>query len=144
MELILSALKFLFVGFFGLIAALFLLALIFGKRIKKEWEFEAEFHDADGREFAEFDIEKSRIQKQEADYTVKPKLRLKHASLAPGRTVRAFVDDVLVLEGKVTSKGRVWFREDQVVNRPGNVAAGQVCRIEIEGGESFTAELRPD
>ena len=115
-----------------------------GKRIKKEWEYEAEFHDADGREFAEFDIEKSRIEKVEADYTVKPKFRMRHDSLALHSSVRVYLDDVLVLEGQVMKAGRVWLRKDDVRNRPESVTVGQVCRVELGSGESFSAELKPD
>ena len=144
MELIFTAIKWLFLGFFGLIGALILLAIVFGKRVKKEWDYEAEFRDADGREFAEFDIELSRIEKVEADYTVKPKFRMRHDALTAGSTVRVYLEDLLVLEGTVTKAGRVWLRKDDVRNSPESAAVGQVCRVELSSGETFSAELKLD
>ena len=49
LELIFAVFKYVLTGFFGLIALLFVAALVFGKRIRKRWELEAEFHDAGGR-----------------------------------------------------------------------------------------------
>ena len=144
MEIIFSAMKTLVLGFFGLIVVVVVLALIFGKRIRKQWEYEATFRDGGGREFAEFEVEKSRIEKVEADYAVKPKLWMRHPSLAAGQTVRVFVNDVLVLEGRVETAGRIRLGRDHVVNRPESFAAGQACRVELASGEQFTAPLKPD
>ena len=64
MENVFSMVLYLIYGFLGLLAVLFVLAMLFGKRIRKQWEFEAEFRDAAGREFGELDIESSRIEKE--------------------------------------------------------------------------------
>ena len=88
MEFVFTLFKYFVFGFFFLIVFLFAFAAIFGKRIKKQWEFEAEFRDAKGKEFGEFDIEMSRIEKEEPDYTFKAKFRMRHASLEMGKTVQ--------------------------------------------------------
>ena len=81
MEIVFDVIKYLVFGFFGLVGLLIVAALVFGKRIKKQWEFEAEFRDASGREFGEFDIEMSRIEKEEPDYTLKASFHMRHESL---------------------------------------------------------------
>jgi hypothetical protein len=83
METLFSLVVYLLYGFFGLLLLLFILAIVFGKRIKKLWEYEAEFRDAGGREFGEFDFEKSRIVKDESEYSFKAKFKMRHESLAP-------------------------------------------------------------
>ena len=144
MEAIVTVFKFLFFGAFGLVGALILLALVFGKRIKKRWEYEAEFRDASGREFGEVDIEMSRIEKEESDYTFKASLRLRHERLVPHSTVRVEIDDRIVLEGQVDKPGFIHLGKDHVrdiVDRP---AAGQDCRILVGGAVLASAELLPD
>ena len=54
-----------FIGLIGLIGALVALALIFGKRIDRKWEYEAEFHDRWGNEIGEFDIGDSSVDRGE-------------------------------------------------------------------------------
>ncbi len=81
MEALFTIVKYLFFGFIGLIALLVIVVVIFGKRIHKRWEYEADFLDSNGREFGEFEIELSRIEKEEPDDTLKVKLRMRHPSL---------------------------------------------------------------
>ena len=107
MDIVFTIVKYLIFGFFGLIGLLVVLALLFGKRIIKQWEFEAEFRDVKGREFGEFDIELSRIAKEETEDTFKAKFRMRHALLGAGQRVQVFLDDTLVLEGNVETEGRI-------------------------------------
>ena len=88
MDTLFSIVVYILYGFFGFLLLLFILALLFGKRIKKKWEFEAEFRDDDGREFGEFDIEMSRIVKEEPDFSFKAKFKLRHESLEAGQVCR--------------------------------------------------------
>lgn len=144
MDIIFTIFKYFVFGFFFLIVFLFAVAAIFGKRIKKQWELEAEFRNANGKEFGEFDIEMSRIEKEEPDYTFKGKFRMRHASLEIGQTVQVFVDDVLVIEGQVEKAGRVYLDKTKIVNAVPDAAAGQMCRVVIGGREAFAEALVPD
>ena len=144
MGVISTILEVLVFGFIGLVAALIGIALIFGKRIRKEWEFEAEFRDERGREFGEFDIESSRIEKQEPDFTLKAKFRMRHAALQPHKVVEIYLDDLLVLQGSVNEAGRIRLDNRNLRNTPTAVAAGQTCAVAIGGSTMFSEPLRPD
>lgn len=141
MEGILSLLLY---GFFGLLFLLIAVTLIFGKRVKKQWEYEAEFRDEGGVEFGEFEIELSQIQKEEPSPTVKAELKLRHESLIQHRTVQALIDDRLILEGMVTTPGRIRIRKRMGEADAGSVSSGQICRIRIGGSEQFEEPLRRD
>ncbi len=97
-DFVLTVFKYIGLGFLLLIV----FALVFGKRVKKKWEYEAEFRDEAGREFGEFDIELSQIQKQEPGYTLKAEFHMRHELLGHLQTVQVFLDDLLMLEGEVT------------------------------------------
>ena len=144
MDVIFSIVKYIFLGFFGLIGVLFLLALIFGKRIVKQWDFEAEFRDEQGREFGELDIELSHIAKKETEDTFKAKLRLKHASLERGQRVQVFLDEVLILEGNAEVAGRILLTEEHIKTSLTTASAGQVCRVVYGGRERFTQAIEKD
>lgn len=134
---VITFLFYAFFGFFGLLLLLILLAIVFGKRIVREWDYEAEFHDSSGREFADFDIEKSRIEKDEPDFTVKAKFKMRHASLALHQTIQVFIDDTLVLEGMVKKPGRIYLTSKQHLQTSvDEVKAGQICRI-VSGGRTL-------
>ncbi len=144
MDFIFSILKIIFFGFFGLIGLLFLLALIFGKRIVKQWEYEAEFRDGGGREFGEFDIELSRVAKKETEDTFKAKFRLRHDTLGLGQRVQVFLDDVLVLEGKVETAGRILLTEEHIKTALTTASKGQICRVAYGGVEQFSQVIVED
>ena len=144
METLFDILKLLFFGFFGLILLLVVLALLFGKRIRKQWEFEADFRDASGREFGEFEIELSRIEKEESDYTLKAKFRMRHASLTKHAVVQVYIENTLVLEQMVETEGRVFVLRAQLLNPVDQVSAGQMCRVLVGGTEIASAEFHPD
>ena len=144
MDAIISIIKIIFFGFFGLIGLLFLLALIFGKRVVKQWEFEAEFRDEQGREFGEFDIELSRVAKKETEDTFKAEFRLRHNSLGQGQRVQVFLDEVLVLEGNVETAGRIRLTEDDIQIALTTASAGQTCRVVYGGIERFSQAIVKD
>jgi hypothetical protein len=144
MDAIFSIVKIIFFGFFGLIGVLFLLALVFGKRIVKQWDFEAEFRDEQGREFGELDIELSHIAKKETEDTFKAKFRLKHASLEQGQRLQVFLDDALILEGNVETAGRILLAGKHVKTPLTTASAGQVCRVVYGGRERFTQAIEKD
>lgn len=144
MEIVFNVIKYSVIGFFGLLVVLIVVAILFGKRVRKQWEFEAEFRDASGREFGEFEIESSRIEKEEPDYTIKAKLRLRHDSLHPGLVLQVYIDDLLVVEETVEKPGRIFVRSKALRNPVETVQAGQRCRIVSDGATLFEAEFHPD
>ena len=144
MEALFSIVLYLLFGFFGLLLLLFVLAVLFGKRIEKRWEYEAEFRTPGGREFGEFDIELSRIARDETEYSFKAEFRMQHESLAKGQMVEVYLDDTLVLKGNVSSAGRIYLRNKAVINEISDPEEGQVCRVVWGGIEQFRASLRPD
>ncbi|MDJ0907120.1 MAG: hypothetical protein QNI96_13960 [Woeseiaceae bacterium] len=144
MEILLTIIKYLVFGFAGLIGLLVVVVMLFGKRIHKRWEFEADFRDATGREFGEFEIQLSRIEKEEPEDTLKAKLRLRHPSLVQHATVQVFIDDTLVLEKMVEKEGRIYVRTKDLVNPVDSVTAGQVCRVVVGGTVIASAGFHPD
>jgi hypothetical protein len=144
METLFSLVVYLLYGFFGLLLLLFILAIVFGKRIKKLWEYEAEFRDAGGREFGEFDFEKSRIVKDESEYSFKAEFKMRHESLEAGQRVQVFLDDLLVMEGTADRTGRILLGKDAIVNEVEEPRKGQTCRVLYGGLERFTAPVKPD
>lgn len=144
MDTLFSIVLYILYGFFGLLLLLFVLAMLFGKRIRKQWEFEAEFRDENGREFGEFDIEMSRIDKDEAEYSFKAKFRLRHESLELGQRVQVYLDDLLVMEGIVETAGRIHLKQGAVVGEATGASAGQLCRVVYGGLERFAEPVRPD
>lgn len=137
MDFIFTIIKYVFFGFFGIIGVLFLLALVFGKRVVKQWEYEAEFRDENGREFGEFDIELSHIPKEESVDSFKAEFKMRHASLEAGQRVQVFLDETLVSEGTVAKTGRVRLGNDDIVTPLDKASAGQVCRVVYGGVEQF-------
>jgi hypothetical protein len=144
MEIVFTIFKYFVFGFFFLIVLLFALAAIFGKRIKKQWEYEAEFRDTAGKEFGEFDIEMSRIEKEEPDFTFKSSFRMRHESLREGQEVQVYVEDLLAMEGIVEKAGRVYLDRTKIVNAVSNAEVGQRCRVMLDDQEMFSATLEHD
>ena len=144
MDFLFSAILYLLFGFFGLIFLAFVLALLFGKRIKKEWEYEADFRDEAGREFGEFECEMSKIVKQEQDFTFKAEFSMRHESIEKGQMIEVYVEDTLVLQGNAIRDGRAWLDNDALVNEVSRPSTGQICRVVWGGQEQFQAPLAPD
>lgn len=144
MDVIFTILKYSIFGFFGLILVLIVLALLFGRRVRKQWEYEAEFRDEKGREFGEFEIESSRVEKQQADFTVKARFYLRHPGLRAQQRVQVFLEDALVMEGHVQQAGHIRLGNDHMHNVPDHVQEGQQCRIEIDTSEFASASLVRD
>lgn len=144
MDVIFAILKYAVLGFFGLIALLFLLALLFGKRKRTEWEYEAEFRDARRRKIGEFDVERSRIENEEQDFTQKYSFYLRHPELPPQGTVRVWLDDVLVLEGMVHHEGHIRMGNCNLQNDIAKPQTGQLAKVECNGRKLFASPVHPD
>lgn len=140
MDIFLSALKWIGLGFVGLIV----FAFVFGKRVKKLWEYEAEFRDDSFKEFCEFEVEMSKIEKEEADYTLKFEFYLRHESVKLHQPVQVFVDDLLVLEGMPEKDGYVRLGNDHMQNTLDEPSAENNCRVVIGGEEVLSQALRRD
>ncbi|MEM7432760.1 MAG: hypothetical protein AAF351_12625 [Pseudomonadota bacterium] len=144
METLFEIAKYLVIGFFGLIGLLIVIAVIFGKRVYKQWEYEADFKDASGREFGEFEVELSRIDKEEVDDTLKAKLKMRHEALVLNASVDVFIDQTKVLETTVEKAGRVFTRDTPLLPSFDGVSAGQTCRVLVDGVEIASAEFHKD
>ena len=144
MEAIFSLIKYAFLGLLALLGLLVVAALLFGKRVRKQWEYEAEFHDENGREYGEFDIELSQIEKEESQPTVKAKLQMRHPSLTEHQMVQVRLDKRVVLEGMVETAGRVFISRTFGESDFDTVAAGQICHVMVGGTELAAEPLRPD
>ena len=144
MEAVLSVIKYLVLGVIGLVVLLVVITVLFGKRVIKKWEIEAEFRDADGRELGEFEVELSRIDKKEPDYTLKAKFHMRHPALTQHATVQVYIEDTLVLERRVVKEGRVHVMRSELVNPVGNDALGKTCRVVVGSTEIASAEFHPD
>lgn len=145
METVFSIVKFLFLGFFGLIGLLFVLAVLFGKRKITQWEYEADFRDERGREFGEFDIELSRIEKEQPEFSLKAKFKMRHESLKLHQTVQVFLENTLVLEGMVKQAGRIFLTEaEHLRSELEDPQVGQLCRVVAGGVTLFEQPLELD
>lgn len=123
-----DALIYIVMGFFGLFFLIFILAMIFGKRIIKKWEYEANFYNDNNREIGEFDIEMKKYSEEE-DFSLDAKFVLKHKELTKGSVVQVFLENVLVMEGTVENEGRVYLKNEHLKSEIENPEAGQICRV---------------
>jgi hypothetical protein len=142
MEGAFSVVLYLLYGFFGLLLLLFVLAALFGRRRRRR--FEAGFRDMGGNEFGEFEIEVSRAGRQESSHSFKARFRMQHDSLEKGQQVGVYLDDSLVMQGKVGRNGRILLRDKAARGEFGDVREGRVCRVVWGGIEQFRAPLEPD
>lgn len=144
MEALFSLFNYAFFGLFALVLLLVVITLLFGKRIRKRWEFEAKFRDIGGREFGEFDFEMSKIEKEKVEHSFKARFRMRHESLCKGQLVQVYLEDLLVMRGTVTKSGRIYLRDSAVVSTVREPEPGHVCRVVWGGIEQFRAPIKAD
>ena len=130
--------------FFGLIAFVVLVVVVFGKRVHKLWEYEAHFSDETGKYVGEFEIEMSKVGKEAIDHTLKAEFEARHESIAPGQSVEVYVDDLRVMQGIVVHAGKVVLTVDDLTVREFEPTVGQTCRVMIDTQERWTADLKLD
>ena len=140
MDIIFSIFKWIGIGFVGLI----IFAFVFGKRIKKKWEYEAEFREEDFKEYGEFEVEMSKIEKEETDYTLKVEFYFRHESIRQHQAVQVFIDDLLVLEGLAEKDGYIRMGLEQLQNTVDEPLLDKMCRIVIGGEEIDRLPLKRD
>jgi hypothetical protein len=140
MDIIFSIFKYLGLG----LVALIVIAILFGKRVRKQWEYEAEFRDEASREFGEFDVEMSRIEKEEPEYTLKAKFHMRHPAIRQHQTVQVYVDDLLVLEGLAAEEGYIRLGNDHLQATIDEPLLDKQCRIVVGGEEVVSQALKPD
>lgn len=131
-------------GFFGLIFFIIVIGLIFGKKVDRKWEFEADFINERGREIGEFDIDLKRYPKEQTDYQLVAKMFLRHKSLRVGRKVDVLLDEQTVMHGVVSNEGSIRLGNEHLVAEITDPKAGQVCLVQCEGHELCRALLKPD
>lgn len=128
----------------GLFGGIVLLVVVFGKRVRKQWEFEAEFRDAQGAEFGEFDIESSMIDKQDSGFRLRASLDIRHEMISPNVNIQVLMDNQLVLEGVASAEGKAFLYSDELPVTSLTPQAGQRCVVLIGGIEVATADLHLD
>lgn len=144
MELLFTVLKYIGLGFLGLIGAFILAVIVFGKRIEKQWAVRADFKDPDGNRVGKFEVAMERIAKEESDFRLEVKCKLRHAMLRTGQPARVTVGETTAMEGEVTQDGRLRLRNDAWT---GNVEAphpGAMVTIWVDGEALISAELYSD
>ena len=118
------------------------LAILFGKRIRKKWEPRFAMPAAANSASSRSNCSGSGSQPGSVtDYTLKSKFRMRHAALRPHASVQGYIEDTLVFERTVETEGRM-FARGVPVNPVGEVTAGQTCRV--GGTELAAAEFHPD
>lgn len=139
-----TILKYAVLGFVALIGLLVVLAILFGKRIDKEWEYEAKFYNPKGKEIGELDMDSWRYAEKKGDYNRTVNFKLRHPELRLGRSVQVYLDNKLIQEGMVQQEGRIALNSKhlkQAVNEP---TAGQLCSVKCGGNEILRSELYVD
>lgn len=131
-------------GFIGFIVLVFVLAILFGKRVDKKWEFEANFYNDKHKEIGEFDIEMKKYAKEEGDYSLDANFRLKHSVLRIGRVVQIFLEDELVMEGVVEKEGRITLNNNNLKSEINDPHEGQICRVMCSSVELFAEKIIKD
>lgn len=144
MDMIFSIVKITVFGIGGLLVFLVVCAILFGKRVHKRWEYDAEFRDSSGREFGELDMEFSKVERDEPQFTFKAHFKMRHPDLNVHDTVRVAVEDTTVLEGRVEKAGEIRLRQEHVRNTLDNPSSGQVSRVFAGSRELAVAELVTD
>ncbi len=139
MEIIVSIVKYFFLGIFGL----FVFAILFGRRIEKLWDLEAEFI-VNEKECGELDLRKIRTAKTNDDYEYQVKFRLRDSRLTLGSEVEVFVGGELILSGCVEEDGFIALSNEHAKNVPESPTAGDTCRVLCSGQELFSQYLVND
>lgn len=124
-----------------LLAALAVVVALSGRRIRKRRQFGARFRDAETGEFGKFDIEISAARRRAAAFTTEARFRMRHPRLVLYKRVQVFVEDSIVLEGRVTSPGQIELGPAHLRELPDVLRRGQRCRVAIDGSELFAADL---
>jgi hypothetical protein len=86
----------------------------------------------------------SRIEKDEPNFSLKAKFRMRHPSLSRLGIVQVYLDDLLILEGMVEKDGRIRLGKQNLQNEISEPPDGQFCRVVCGGEELFSQEIRPD
>lgn len=148
MEFIFDIITYIVIGFFALIALLVVITVVitvvFGKRIEKEYDLEAEFHDEKGKEFAEFDLSSWRYQKEGGEYQFKASFKWRDSRLALDSKVEVLLENQIVLQGTVEKVGNIRLNNQHIVNQPENPQAGQQCQIRLDGEVVLEKALAED
>ncbi|MEM7410395.1 MAG: hypothetical protein AAF430_09195 [Myxococcota bacterium] len=136
-------------AFFGGIFALIVLAVLFGKRIERKWDYEADFRDERGREIGELDVELFRVIEDkraavQPDFQLKVKFVLRHPALTPGQGLVVRLAGEPIFEQTLSESGRVLLREDALCSQIKSPRVGDLVTVEVGGAELFSEPLRRD
>ena len=100
--------------------------------------------DSNGREYGEFEIELSQIDKEEPEPTAKLKLQLRDPALAAGSRALVTLNDQPVFETEIKNAGRVLATETRTADAVSCPAEGDICRVLVDGSVIAEAELKLD
>ncbi len=139
-----TVVQYFFIGVFGLVVLLVIYGYATGNRIEKEWEYEADFRNDKNREFGEFEIERSRNVKTEPEFSFKSKFKMRHESLTQFSKIQIYLEEILVLEGVVSSPGHAFLGMDAIQNEVDSPQAGQICRVLCDGKELVSQAIHLD
>ena len=131
-------------AFFGFIGFMVIIAMLFGHRVIKKWDFEAEFRNDKGREIAEFEIELSKVDKKETDFTLKVEFWVRHEAVRQDSLIQVYLDDELVMEGRAKEAGLARFGKEELRSNLSDPQPGQSCAIFCDGAEILREVLQKD
>lgn len=144
MELIFDIIIYVIIGFFALIALFVAFAVLFGKKMEKKFDLEAEFHDENGKEFAEFDISAWRVEKEGGEFKLRTSFKWRDTRLDIGSQVQVSLENETILEGTVEEAGKIRLNSKHLVNEPQDPKVGQQCQIKLNGGVVLEKGLTED
>jgi len=148
LEFIFNNLPYLIAGVIGVPIALALLfvviAILFGKKVEKQYDLEAEFHDGNGKEFADFDLKSWRYEKEGGDFQLTAKFKWRDSRLALGSNVEVLLESQLILQGDVQNPGKIRLSNQHIVNQPESPQVGQQCQIRLNGEVVLEKALAQD
>ena len=145
LTLLIDAIKYGFLGIFGLVAIVIILTIIFGDQIENKGQYLASFVDDNDNQIGRFRVIIYRYTKKVKPEQLKIKLRLKHSQILPGTMVNVYIEDYLFYEIAATKNGKISFGKSMDKNDfNGDLSRlnnGALCKIKCSGFVLVSAEL---
>lgn len=139
MDLVFSILKYIGLGLAAFIGLFIAVAVLFGKRIEKQWAFRADFMSSDGRDrTGKFEIDNRRVEGEGSDFRIRAGCKLRHPMLRSGQPVQVKAGDTVLMEGRVEQDGRVRLHDDARLENAETPQAGDTVAV-WAGGEALVS-----
>lgn len=121
------------------------IAVLFGKKVEKQYDLEAEFNDEDDKEFADFDLSSWRYEKEGGEFQFEASFKWRDSRLALGSQVEVCLENQVVLQGTAEESGKINLHSKQhLANEPKSPQAGQTCQIKLNGEVVLEQPLHED